>query len=257
MKRLFALAAVSMAALATCAVPVRSNKGGFLGGHVPQSADAPTARDYVQNGLLAMWDGIENAGWGVHDPDATMWKDLVGGYDLILSEAAQVNADNIQTGSSAYAPTFAYSMEKPEGVMSLEVVGYATQKGLYVFLGNSKIRMSISRGTIGCGWWNNGGSVYSYTAGTTVLITCVYSSGPGGELAALYVNGKQLELGTYGLTNNSNGISIGDEAGVISTTSQWNQTVGAFFTIRAYSKKLTPAEVAHNYAIDKVRFNLP
>ena len=26
-----------------------------------------TAKDYAQNGLLAMWDGIENAGWGVHD----------------------------------------------------------------------------------------------------------------------------------------------------------------------------------------------
>ena len=23
----------------------------------------PTARDYVQDGLIAMWDGIENVGW--------------------------------------------------------------------------------------------------------------------------------------------------------------------------------------------------
>lgn len=36
-----------------------------------------TAKSYVQNGLLAMWDGIENAGFGVHDPDATYWVDLV------------------------------------------------------------------------------------------------------------------------------------------------------------------------------------
>ena len=39
----------------------------------------PTARDYVQDGLVAMWDGIENAGWGVHDPNATNWVDLVNG----------------------------------------------------------------------------------------------------------------------------------------------------------------------------------
>ena len=26
----------------------------------------PTAKDYVQDGLVAMWDGIENAGWGTH-----------------------------------------------------------------------------------------------------------------------------------------------------------------------------------------------
>ena len=35
----------------------------------------PTAKDYVQDGLIAMWDGVENAGWGVHDPNATVWKD--------------------------------------------------------------------------------------------------------------------------------------------------------------------------------------
>ena len=33
----------------------------------------PTARDYVQTGLIAMWDGIENAGGGVHDASATRW----------------------------------------------------------------------------------------------------------------------------------------------------------------------------------------
>ena len=34
----------------------------------------PTAKDYVQDGLLALWDGIENAGWGTHDVNATTWK---------------------------------------------------------------------------------------------------------------------------------------------------------------------------------------
>ena len=42
-------------------------------------SSTPTARDYVQDGLIAMWDGIENAGWGVHDAAATVWKDLSGG----------------------------------------------------------------------------------------------------------------------------------------------------------------------------------
>lgn len=45
----------------------------------------PTARDYVQDGLVAMWDGIENAGWGVHDPNATVWKDLVGTNNIALT----------------------------------------------------------------------------------------------------------------------------------------------------------------------------
>lgn len=37
----------------------------------------PPARDYVQDGLVAMWDGIENAGWDQHDGSSSIWKNLV------------------------------------------------------------------------------------------------------------------------------------------------------------------------------------
>ena len=54
----------------------------------------PTARDYVQDGLIAMWDGIENAGWGVHDASAATWKDIVGNNDLTIVSGAQTITDN-------------------------------------------------------------------------------------------------------------------------------------------------------------------
>ena len=41
-----------------------------------------SAKDYIQDGLVAMWDGIENAGWGKHDENATEWVDLVNGVVL-------------------------------------------------------------------------------------------------------------------------------------------------------------------------------
>ena len=41
-----------------------------------------SARSYVNDGLIAMWDGIENAGWGQHNSSATTWKDLIGTNDL-------------------------------------------------------------------------------------------------------------------------------------------------------------------------------
>ena len=34
---------------------------------------------YVQNGLIAMWDGIDNAGSGIHNPTLNAWIDIVGG----------------------------------------------------------------------------------------------------------------------------------------------------------------------------------
>ena len=39
------------------------------------------AFSYVQKGLAACYDGVENAGAGVHDPNATTWTDLTGSGD--------------------------------------------------------------------------------------------------------------------------------------------------------------------------------
>ena len=52
---------------------------------------ATPAAAYIQNGLVACWDGVENAGVGVHDASATVWKDLVAGrefslYDVTVGE---------------------------------------------------------------------------------------------------------------------------------------------------------------------------
>ena len=43
-----------------------------------------TSASYVQDGLIAQWDGIDNEGTGVHNPSATVWKDLKGSNDLTI-----------------------------------------------------------------------------------------------------------------------------------------------------------------------------
>ena len=67
----------------------------------------PASSDYVQDGLLVQWDGIDNAGTGVHDPTATTWKNLAGGgYDLTLTNNATWNAEGralVVDGISAVA----------------------------------------------------------------------------------------------------------------------------------------------------------
>lgn len=65
--------------------PVRSNVGGS---HILHGAKEDeqkfTVSDYVQDGLVAVWDGIENAGWGVHDKQATEWRELINGTYTVL-----------------------------------------------------------------------------------------------------------------------------------------------------------------------------
>ena len=46
---------------------------------------AYTSEDYVQAGLVVQWDGINNAGTGVHDSNTSIWKDLKGSLDLTLT----------------------------------------------------------------------------------------------------------------------------------------------------------------------------
>ena len=51
----------------------------------------PSSADYVQDGLVAQWDGLDNVDTGTHDPTATVWKNLATSgsvYDLTLTNNA-------------------------------------------------------------------------------------------------------------------------------------------------------------------------
>ena len=52
-----------------------------------------TAKDYLQDGLMAMWDAIENNGYGQHVSSQSKWVDLVGGYVLSTSTGESVDFD--------------------------------------------------------------------------------------------------------------------------------------------------------------------
>ena len=60
---------IALAALAACGAAVGAGLG-------PQS--------YVQEGLVTQFDGIDNAGTGVHDPSAAKWIDLKGKASVTL-----------------------------------------------------------------------------------------------------------------------------------------------------------------------------
>ena len=49
-----------------------------------QASPGIDTTSYIQDGLVAMYDGIDNAGRGVHDPNASAWVDLAGEQDMAL-----------------------------------------------------------------------------------------------------------------------------------------------------------------------------
>lgn len=219
----------------------------------------PTARDYVQDGLIVMWDGIENAGLCVHDTSATTWRDLSGhGYDLSCFNSYEWldSAVKLSGGSRPiYRPRTIIGKLGADAHVS--IVAEAESSGgviLGLGQGNSNSAIVFTRRS-------NGAFVQianSSSAGiknivpfseTLFSIAVNYSSG---DIAYSEVNGIQKNPyykfgGTYCST-----LCVGDRVNDSS-----NPFTGKVHTIRIYSRVLTSAEIAHNYAVDKARFGLP
>lgn len=211
-----------------------------------------TAKDYVQDGLIAMWDGIENAGWGVHDSSSTIWKDLVGDHDLVLQNAAHfdenslvsADRDNLTALSSAKLP-----------YASIDVCAFydvaRNSSGLVCF-GNSVDDRRMLSITLSSIQTYNGNHMLRLT--TPVDQKCTWAGVHDGDRHDAYIRGAlasgtkstnnwSVRNGTFGLSGSSN-------------YSDWN-FVGKYYSVRLYSRALTAEEIAHNYEIDKARFDLP
>ena len=57
-------------------------------------AQAETTGDYVQDGLIAMWDGWENDGAGGHATSLTEWKDTSGQYSFVFNENSGIRVED-------------------------------------------------------------------------------------------------------------------------------------------------------------------
>lgn len=212
-----------------------------------------TAKDYVQDGLVAMWDGIENAGWGVHDPSATTWKDLSGnGHDLI-NDGAVVGDKCFTTSASGRL----YGDYEITNVVSLECVCREYSTSIYsMCVWISGAQRSIARqNRLMLASVRNGYCEKGFTCGVDEISALSFVNVGTGEL----IGAKNGVFSTLQTGNTDWGgvlyVSVGARKRNASTIDCYS--MGDYYCIRLYSRALTAAEVAHNYEIDKVRFNLP
>lgn len=203
---------------------------------------------YVTNGLIAMWDGEWNAGPGKHDPDATIWKDLVGNRDFTLVAGATWRDDSIEklAGANGFAQrsgSMTYS--------TLELVFMRTGGNIAVFSVNNPIYNVWVAG-------NPPSFRTGRTSGRTGRLIPQILNDVAYHIAFTYIDG-------YDATAYKNGSAIEN----INSPDYYNFAFsvggfnierymnGRFYSIRIYDRTLTADEIAHNYAIDKERFNLP
>ena len=220
----------------------------------------PASSDYVQDGLLVQWDGIDNSGTGTHNPNATTWKNLAGGgYDLTLTNSATWNAEGralVVNGISAVAPANA-----PE-YKTIEVVCKRTD-GRILFNSGRQSRFiifdSVSDETYQRTYFT-GATKDDQSVKTKYIYQPLFKSevnffagryDDNGIVTDVFKDADQREDGARG--NNwgaGTGMSIG---GRVSSGNAW-PWYGEVYAIRLYNRRLTKAELAHNYRLDCKRF---
>ena len=238
--------------------------GARTGAWAKRGGGVPTARDYVQDGLIAIWDGIENAEWGVHDQNATVWKDCVNGELMtkILGDGGLVSFGNMSVDVSL---GYLIPQNKIQiinaintGRCTVECVCKSTN------FGKTGSRQSIA----------NFNSSYNrklciYTPENRRVNWTIF----WGQDNYLAIEKSRTEKGLFSIVCQSGSIGLfynSQHVGTLletvggakecffgksiegietSTSMSWN-------SIRIYNRAITSDEIAANYAIDKARFGI-
>lgn len=234
---------------------------------------------YVMDGLVAMWDGEWNAGGGVHDPNATVWMDLSGnGVDMVSMGEPNFGQNYMTTTKLENLwhtdVTDAFDGINTSGRFAIEIV--AEQVDGY---GNQKLL------NYGGGWMGQYGSFFTEMRNRYSLWVGSNAGGGGSTAEVLDKSGifdLRAQYGVFGdglkATTTFRATSqLSGDGGAMTLpmgANPYRKSVAIGFrevnstdspmihgekvyTIRIYSRALTAAEIAANYAVDKARFNLP
>lgn len=238
----------------------------------------PTAKSYIQDGLAAMYDGIENAGWGIHDANATSWVDLKGAYDfdwtgitgsegvswgedylyLLNGNKSNINLSTLDFPSSTnrtveivvkyewkFTDNWA-NVQSPIAVYpSALPIGRGGTGGL-----QEGVTVSYQIGNIAYTAGVNNGSNLSnvFASYSSKLSEQIAGSTGANKNGVFYRNGNQIKVRTNYQSNWTPQYNIS-----LRRPPRANVWVKC---VRIYNRDLTLEEIQHNYQIDAIRFNL-
>lgn len=208
----------------------------------------PTAKDYVQDGLVAMWDGIEGG-----------WANIVGGHEqmeFVGTHQLKNDCVYIDGLSGAYGIVNGLSLGSnpttQEFVVKIDdqdIFGRLIAEQTGLCLGRRSNNYSLS-------FWLYGFGVDTQISLVDTILgkRLSVSVGIGSEkVDHVYINGKSDIYGTFYVAK-SNYPSVvtffNREAGERGIT-------GELCCARIYNRVISAQDIAHNYEIDKSRFNLP
>lgn len=254
-------AILACAALEGGGVMLINLRNGMMGGR-----RMPTAKDYVCD--VANWDAIENAGYSIHDGTAATWKDLSGnGYDFSLNDGMYSWLSDAITGAAtAKSPYYIGQVTSAAlGISAKTMECVCELPGAYQILAVLGRNASNRRGNCIIGPTivdANTGNVLVVPqeyVGTRVSLCIIYDD-PNNTATAtsLFINGVEQTLRKDLAGQNCyNGYYPYPRIGGRGTEGGCMLSDAKICCMRLSSYTLDASVRAANYAIDKVRFNLP
>ena len=222
--------------------------------------DSYTASDYIQDGLVAMWDGIENIGLGMHDSTSQTWVDLTGnGLDLTVNlEYSTWLADGLTCDGLHHAARRQNAQADVRAVTThigtVEVVFYDYKNGSFVvgltYL-NTQNYINFYRY-----YYERVGTLYRRNCPVTRKVSsfsCSYSlmTVDGVDVGAIV---QTSAIGGGGVV--ASDILIGG-GNIYSNTGNVQYPYGGIVkAVRVYNRDLTYEEVMANWVVGKARFGL-
>ena len=252
------LAAI-LAAQSAPAIPVRSMvaaRGSFLG---RGAGGGGWVNPYVTDGLVAMWDGEWNAGGGVHDGSIeNEWTDIVGGMKFSAQYGSSYFSDKriVLSGCVLKGLTGALAAPLSDARFTVEyVIPVCTDERGYVFwryppYSNPSIEIQRN-GTNWVSYCDTASGHFNGLPSDKTFREFVVDGSSWKMCCNDVVSAKTISF-TQRIFSHSAGLAL---LGSAQGSSNYYFT-GEACAIRFYSRPLSAAEIAANYAVDKQRFNL-
>ena len=227
----------------------------------PAAGAALTAASYAQDGLVGQWDGIENAGAGLHDPTTNYWTDLTGqsGDFAVYTRFASFAENGLKKNTAGIMATNVTATARTD-VRTIEVVvsGAPASGWVNAFFVTKDQTVTFNNDRTG----GNRDYFFDYNKGgwrtlqkpeqETIAITYY---GNGNTSSNFYQNG--VKPAGSKTTNNWGSptyptMHIGGRTGQSGNDYQtYGYTIHA---IRLYDRALTNVEIRRHATIDQIRF---
>ena len=222
--------------------------------------------DYVQDGLVAMWDGYENSGRIDHREAATKWVDLVRGVEIDIPGWVTVEETSLLSYSAlsnvSIKTNAIEGLSSSDAAWTIEIVQQSCGwRKTDINYDNLQNVFSTPRGTIGYRQ-NNAKGFYFY--GPSSATQCSLQNWSHATAKVADIHTMTAKLGADQSTSAIWMDAVRDTVSYNAGYTANRPTVFSFFgnlrmdirvyAIRVYNRELTPEEMAANHAVDVTRF---